>query len=87
MQFNFVPNAVAHFFCDGTGIAFYSGYTGDTIVLRSALPNMANLQLFTSLPDFNLIDIQNSFGLQTDEAARVLQYLIDSHLVNEAAGC
>lgn len=86
-QFNFVPHALPHSFGDGSGMTIYSHYTGNTIVLRSVLKNLTNLHSFSALPDFNLKDIQQYFGLQADEAERVLKYMLDSHIVTNAVGC
>ena len=86
-QFNFVPHAITHFFGDGSGICIYSNYTGNTIVLRSVLRSLSDLHSFSALPNFNLKDIQQYFGLQADEAERVLEYMVESDIVTKAVGC
>jgi hypothetical protein len=56
-------------------------------MLRSELRNAVMLQSFSTLPDFNLTDMQNSFGIDAEEADRVIQYLLDNQLIISAAGC
>ncbi|MDP2716253.1 hypothetical protein [Rheinheimera sp.] len=83
----FAPHTKLSCFSDGSGVAIYSSYTGDTLMLHSELRDAVMLQSFSALPDFNLTDMQNSLGIDAEEADRVIQYLLDNQLIISAAGC
>lgn len=86
MLFRFNDNAKLHIFDDGSGIAVYNRYSGDSVCLRSSKPAKAALTTLLQSQPFSRQALALAFMISDIEAERVLGYLQDNNLLHELCG-
>lgn len=86
MSFRLNQHAKLHCFKDGSGLAIYSRYSGDTLSLRAECCNTNAIANFITLSQFTQIDLVNALGISDKEALSVVEYLRENNLIDNLNG-